>query len=81
MLRLKMCVNSVKRHADGNGDITQEEIQMSAVYGADGTANKQWSKWTPSGSLSFTVSNPEAFGKVLPGQFIFVDLSLTTKDA
>lgn len=81
MLRLKMNVQSVKRIADGEGHITGEEIELSAVYGKDGTANAQWSKWTPFGHLKFTVSNPDAFGKLLPGGFVFVDLSPAEKDS
>jgi len=82
MLRLKMVVNTVARYADNTGETNQEEITMSAV-GSDkeGSANKQWAKWTPSGQLKFTVNNPAAFGKVLPGQFIYVDLTLTDKDS
>lgn len=79
-LRLKMLVQTVRRNADVTGEISSEEIGLNAVYN-DGGANKQWAKWTPNGNLTFTVSNPSAFGKVLPGQFYMVDLSLTTKDA
>lgn len=82
MLRLKMVVNTVSRQADTEGGIQSEEITMSAVYSdKEGAPNKQWSKWTPSGQLKFTVSNANAFGKVLPGQFFFVDLNPCDKDA
>lgn len=81
VLRLKMCVSSRKDVADSKGEKVQEELDLSAVYSNnDGDANKQWSKWTPSGHLRFTISNPGAFGKVLPGQFVFVDLTVTDKD-
>lgn len=80
MLRLKMVAETVKRSADNTGNIAHEEIVLRAVYDDKGP-NKEWSKWTPSGTLQFHVSNPAAFGKVLPGQFLFVDLTETTKDA
>ncbi len=81
-LRLKMLVGSVKRTCDQTGNIVAEEIALNAVYDSkEGSANAQWSKWTPSGSLSFQVNNPSAFGKVLPGQFYYVDLIPTDKDA
>lgn len=80
-LRLKMTVRSVNRVADGIGNISQEELLLDAVYSNDpGSANAQWSKWTPSATLTMTISNPGAFGRVLPGQFVFVDLTLTDKD-
>ncbi len=82
MLRLKMVVNTVKRGANSSGDIEYEEISMSAVTSGDEkSANKQWSKWTPCGQLSFTVNNPGAFGKVLPGMFLYLDLTKTDKDS
>lgn len=81
-LRLKMVINTVKRCAGNDGTIQAEEITASAVYSdKDDAANKQWAKWTPCGSLSFTVNNPAALGKVLPGQFYYVDLIPTDKDS
>ena len=64
VLRLKMVVGSVKRATDGQGNITQEEVSLNAVYGPQGTANEMWSKWTPFAQLSMSISNPAAFGKV-----------------
>jgi hypothetical protein len=79
---LKMVVNTVTRHAGDAGQITAEEITLSAVYSdKEGSVNRQWSKWTPSGSLKFTVTNEAVFGKILPGQFYMVALSQCDKDA
>ena len=81
VLRLKMMVNSVKTIHDNEGQPSQQELALSAVYSnKEGSANAQWSKWTPSASLTMTVSNPAAFGKVLPGSFVYVDLIPTDKD-
>lgn len=81
VLRLKMLVSTVKKSVDGEGNPYQEEVALSAVYGKEGSANGQWSRWTPSASLTMSISNPEAFGKVLPGSFMFVDLIPTDKDS
>lgn len=78
-LRMKCLVSSVRAVVDENGARSQEEIVLHAVY-SDSGVNKQWNKWTPSCNISFSVSNPDAFNKVLPGQFYYVDLSQTTKD-
>lgn len=81
-LRLKMVVNTVTRNATQDGSIDSEEITLSAVYSdKEGSVNKQWSRWTPAGQLKFTVSNQAALGRVLPGQFYFVDLHECDKDA
>jgi hypothetical protein len=76
-----MSIASVKSGCDQNGAKVNEEIVLQAVYGPEGSPNGQWSKWTPSAGLNMFVTNPEAFGKVLPGQFYFVDLIPTTKEA
>lgn len=82
VIRLKMTVTSVKLCADSTGQKTQEEVGLNAVYSnEEGSANKQWSKWTPSASLTMTITNPDAFGKVLPGQFVFVDLTPCEKES
>lgn len=82
MLRLKMVINTVARYANQSGEVESEEITASAVYSdKEGSANKQWAKWTPCGRLTFTVNNPDALGKVLPGQFFYVDLVPTDKDS
>lgn len=80
-IRAKMYVSEVKRCAGSDGETTQEEIRLSVVYGKEGTANNQWSKYTPSGSLTMTISNPSAFGRLLPGKYFFVDLIPTEKDS
>ena len=80
VLRLKCQVNSVKAVVGTSGEKEYEELGLSAVYQGS-EANKQWSKWTPSASLTMTISNPSAFGKALPGQFFFVDLIPTNKEA
>lgn len=82
VLRLKMVVNYVKGVSDHEGNKTQEELGLNAVYSNDeGSANRQWSKWTPTASLTMSISNSEAFGKVLPGQFVFVDITPCEKDS
>lgn len=82
VLRLKMMVNSLKTVHDNDGNPGSQEIELSAVYSnKEGSANAQWSKWTPQANLKMTVSNPAAFNKVLPGQFVYVDLTPCDKDA
>lgn len=80
-IRLKMTVTSVKHCAAADGGKYAEEITLSAVYGPEGSVNAQWSTWTPSASLTMQINNSAAFDKVLPGQFMFVDLTPTTRDA
>ncbi len=78
-LRMKASVTSLKKVADSTGEITAEEFMLQAVYAESGP-NRQWCKWTPHINFSFTVSNPDAFGKLLPGQFVHIDITPTTID-
>jgi len=82
VLRLKMSVASVKSMAGPDGTKQSEELTLAAVYSnKEGEANAQWSKWTPAANLTMHISNPAAFDKLLPGQFVFVDLTPCEKDS
>lgn len=79
--RLKLVCNTVKRVANSDGGIQAEEITFSAVMSdKEGSANKQWSRWTPVAAMSFTVTNPAVFEKILPGRFFYADLTECGKD-
>lgn len=72
-LRAKMVVQSVLRHADHDGGIEFEAINLTAFNGTEGD-NEDWSRFTPTASLDMTITNPSAMGKILPGQEYYVDL-------
>jgi hypothetical protein len=86
MIRAKMKVDAVTQTGDSSG-VTQETVTLSAVHPAqpkEGETekedpNKLWSKWTPSANVSISVTNPECFGKFIPGKEYFVDFSLSTE--
>jgi hypothetical protein len=51
---------------------THDVVELAPV--SDG-ANKTWSKYTPSGSISMTIDNPDAVGQFKIGGTYFVDFS------
>ena len=51
------------------------EYSFSPVYGADGSANADWSKWTPNGSLQMTINNPACFDKFETGREYYLDFT------
>ena len=82
MHRLKMVVNTVEAGIDHHGEPAYENISLSAVSSdKEGSVNKQWSQWTPTGSLKYTVNNKAALGKIRPGMYFYVDLTQCDKDA
>lgn len=78
-LRMKAKIDSIKHVHDHTGKKQSEEVHLSAVYGDTGP-NKKWCQWTPYIKFEFTISNPEAFGAVNPGEFFYLDLVPTTAD-
>ncbi len=69
MIRAKFVVETVAKHASG-----VEAVTLRPVYG-DTPENKSWSKWTPTGSLAMTISNPDAMGKLECGREYYIDFT------
>ena len=68
-LRLKMKLGSVTNY-EPNEPGRADTYYLNPVFGEE---NKPWSKWTPSGRLEFTVTNPDA-DKLELGREYFVTL-------
>lgn len=86
VIRAKMFVNTVSQHRYGNHSggepAIQEQVKLGAVYSdKEGSANKEWAKATPSGSLELTIDNPGAHGRLKPGMFVYVDLIPCERDS
>jgi hypothetical protein len=68
MIRAKFRCDEVRR----DDEYGNEHVRFDAAID-DG--NKSWSKWTPSGQLSMTISNPQAQGKFQEGKLYYLDFS------
>lgn len=44
-----------------------EQSDIVKLAAVSDKANKQWAKWTPAGSLTMQIDNPDARGKFEPG--------------
>jgi len=82
MMRAKMQIGQVKRIVGVNGDTTSEELAAYPVcgnvpFGPNGESeDNTFARYTPSGSLTLTVNNPDLCGKFRPGQKFYVDFTL-----
>jgi hypothetical protein len=82
MMRAKMQINSVKRLVGADGSVMAEELGANPVcgrapFGPNGESeDNTFARFTPGGSLSLTVNNPDLFGKFKPGQKFYVDFTL-----
>lgn len=75
----KFHVNTVKAvRNQGKDGWHSEEIIANAVHG-DSPENKEWSKWTPSGQLTLQITNEAAFGRLLPGDEIMIEITRVEK--
>jgi hypothetical protein len=75
VLRCKMRVGQVTHVKNADGSTSQEQVQLTAVYGPEGSANADWSKWTPSANFTICINNPDAFGKLASGHEFYVDFT------
>lgn len=75
IMRCKMRVNSVRHVINADGSTESEEVDLSAVYGPEGSENAQWAKWTPNAGFKVTINNPAAFNKLSKGHEFFVDFT------
>lgn len=80
MMRAKMQVQSV------TGGETYESITMSAVtssdkpYGPNGeNEDNTYARYTPSGNLSLSITNPALIGKFKVGQKFYLDFTEATE--
>lgn len=85
MMRAKMQIGTVKRVVGASGDVTGEEITAypvcgNAPFGPNGESeDNTFARFTPSGSLTLTVNNPDLLGKIKPGQKFYVDFTIAEK--
>ena len=71
-MRAKFVINSIERN--GTTEYPSETLKMSAV--PNGTPeDNTFSKFTPSASLSLTVTNPTLLGQFNPGEKFYVDFT------
>lgn len=74
-MRAKMQVQEVRSFGDG------EQVEFSAVtgntpFGQDGESDDNtYARWTPSGRLTLTISNPALLGKFRVGQKFYLDFT------
>lgn len=77
MIRAKFRCMSVTKH---EGNPQSEIVKLCASNGKKDTANAQWAKWTPCGTLDMTINNPDAQGKLEPGKHYFLDIAEAGED-
>lgn len=73
-VRAKFKIDKIERVKNGAGEEELTTVQMSPVYG-DSPENKQFFKWTPSGSITLGTINPAAARQFVEGKEYYVDFT------
>ena len=71
-VRAKFRVASLRQQYIAEGVPPQEVIELQAVTDE---ANKAWSMYTPQGTISLTITNPEAVDQLALGGHFYVDFT------
>lgn len=74
-VRAKFKVSQITKHDVGSGGVS-ETVKLLPVYGNQhGDANKDWSKYTPTGEITMGITLEGAVGKFELGKSYFVDFT------
>ncbi len=80
-VRAKFWVKSVKQnHLGGSGSSDfHADVELSPCYGTypggDAEENKSFSKWTPSGEIKLSITNPAAIDFFDLGKAYYIDFT------
>ena len=71
-VRAKFYVTSIQHHHIAQPTEVCAEVKLAPVYG---DANKPWSKATPQGQVTMTITNPEAIEAFTLGKTYYLDFT------
>ncbi len=84
-VRAMFYVKEIKHHAVSDPGAVHAEVKLSAAFGSylKGLAegNKDWSKFTPSGELAMTITNPTAIDQFEIGEVYELSIEKAAKVA
>ncbi|KQZ19373.1 hypothetical protein ASD50_07775 [Mesorhizobium sp. Root552] len=84
-VRAMFYVKQINHHTTADEKSVNVEVKMGAAFGgylkglAEG--NGDWSKWTPSGELSITITNPAAIAQFELGEVYELTFEKASKAA
>lgn len=80
MMRAKMQVQSVESFS-GADSIKMAPVCGNVPFGPEGQSeDNTFARYTPSGSLQLSITNPELIGKIKPGQKFYLDFTEAVDD-
>ena len=71
-----MKVESVKSFAHPQQEIVMHPVCGNKPFGPSGESeDNTFARYSPSGELKLTISNPDLIGQILPGQTFYLDFT------
>ena len=74
-VRAKFWVTDIKHLETGSPNEVCASIQLQPVYNNGDPGNASWSKYTPSGKLEMSVTNPSAIDAFEMGKPYYIDFT------
>lgn len=78
-VRAKFWVKSVRHNHTGAAGAIHADVELAPCYGSypggDSEENKSFSKWTPSGEIKLSITNPDAIAFFDVGKPYYIDFT------
>ncbi len=80
MMRAKVTVRNVNHQYAGQEEVTFAPVVSGEQFGPNGESeNNTYARYTPSGEIRLTITNPDLHGKFEQGQEFYVDFTPAAK--
>ena len=76
MMRAKMTVESVKDFGNNCQQVVMHPVCGNKPFGPNGESeDNTFARFSPSGELKLTITNPDLAGKIKPGSTFYLDFT------
>jgi len=72
--RAKFVVQEVRNHAENHQLVILQAVTDKPFDAAGKSEDNDFARWTPSGTLDITITNPDLVGKFVAGQKYYLDV-------
>lgn len=80
IMRAKMQVQQVTDFGNNCQQVVMIPVCGNKPYGPNGESeDNTFARYSPSGELKLTITNPDLVGKIRPGQRVYVDFTEATE--
>ena len=82
MMRAKVAVRQVNKPWAGAEEVVFAPVTGNETFGPNGESeNNTYARYTPSGEIKLSITNPNLHGQFTPGQEFYVDFTLASTPA